>query len=283
MKRSALQFGILLLIGLAGPVTAEVQTTQTAQLEDRETTRTAQPRQQLPDKNSTGTAAVVASNLPLARVVTQMEHQSKIPIAIKGSAADTKVTVISPRPKPVADLLNQLVASSSDLILKEASSEGGPENKGYEIWRQKEYEKAHIVVKTYPVKSARARDMERFVSMALKSGTETVLADDRLNKLVVNALPESHEKVSRLLADLDQEMLTRIYTIQHRNPKDMTYKLINFFPIAEDQVTYDDASGQVAVRAPIDTLARVEQLIEAFDVPPAQETGSSSTAVRSRR
>jgi type II secretory pathway component GspD/PulD (secretin) len=277
MRRVAAQYALMILFALAGPMTARSETTTTTKAESASTaTRTRAAA--VDEKVTTGMAAVVASNLPLSRVITQVEDRSKIPVTVKGSAANTKVTAIIPKAKPVETVLRQIVESAPELVLKEAVIQKDTQvTSGYEIWKKKEYEEAESVVEVYQIKETSSRDMERYVSIVLSQLTDSVKSDDRLNKLIVRAVPEKQTEVKKLIAELDQKLTTQVFVLQHRKAQDIMVKLTQFFSLSQEDITFDDESGQVAVRGTSETLTRIGQLSEAFDVPAVQKNDSGTS------
>lgn len=287
MTGTLMQAGLMLILALAGPLTARAQETTDTAVQTTGTTA------QMGFMNhgficgtgkTTGTVGIVASNLPLRRVVAQLVDQSDVHIMVKGGAAEKPVTVIAPGGFSVEEALSLLESSNPDLLVRRGAVKQGVEDvAGYEIWDRTEYLKSAAVVEVYQVREASAKGVAPFVQEILNRGTGTVKADDRLNKLVVYDVPEKQEEVRNLLQELDEELVTRVFALQHSDADDMANQLQNFFSLPSDHVSADGRSGQVAVRATQEVIARVELLVTAFDVPPLAEKAAGNGAASTPR
>lgn len=278
MKHTVAQFGILAALALAVPMTAPGHTSHTAELQNASTSP-VKPGTVPAEKKSTATVSVVASNLPLARIAAQLEHQSGVPISLKGTTAEMKVTVVAPKGQTVYEILKQIVDADPKLLLKQAMfNTKGQETVGYEIWENSDYEKSAAVVKVYQIKEAEATKLGKFIEPIISINTGTVIADARLNKLVVRDTPEKQGEVEKLIEELDKKLLTRVFALRHRNATEVANHISRFFSLPTDQVVADVETGQIAVKGTTETIQGVEKLVEAFDVLPLSKRDESTTS-----
>jgi len=211
---------------------------------------------------------VVASNLPLERVVNQLQDQSGVPIRTRGAVGDVKVTAIFPKEVSLIRVLEQL-AESNQLQVRESGN-------GYEIWDPLEYQRQTQKAKVYTLSESKAEVMANLIQPVLSYRTGSIKSDPTRNTIIVYDVPEKQQAIEELLKQLDQKLTTRVFTLKHTHPKILSQPLVDFCRLERDQIVLDERSSQVILRATTSTLEQAAFLIEILDTPPTAVPGKFS-------
>ncbi len=219
-------------------------------------------------KGSAEGVSVVASNLPVERVLGQLGDQAGVTIAARGKTAGTKVTLISPNPLPLRDALNQLVNGQANWLLYEPPDRPGT----FEIWDQETY-KAEVLPrlvrpKVFLPQNITAEEAATALEGIVTPGIGRVAADQRSNKVIMTDLVPVLELAQRLLETIDVKFLTRVYYIEHADVNEVAEKLSALKSPAAPDVQVDERTRQIIVSDRIDILQQMEQLVETLDVGP---------------
>ncbi len=215
-----------------------------------------------------GNVSVVASNLPIERVLGQLSDQAKTVISARGKTVGTKITLISPQPEPLADVLNKIVNSQPNWILYPPPDRPGT----YEIWDQETY-KAEVLPrlvrpKVFLPKEITAEEAAKALEGIMTPGIGRVAADQRSNKVIMTDLVPVLELAQRLLETIDVKFLTRVYYIEHADVNEVAEKLSALKSPASPDVQVDERTRQIIVSDRIDVLQKMEQLVETLDIGP---------------
>ncbi len=216
----------------------------------------------------TGNVTIVASNTPIERVLQQLQDQTKASIASRGKTAGQKVTIISPKPIPLRDALNQIVNSQPNWLVYEPADRPGT----YEIWDQETY-KAEVLPrlvrpKVFLPKEITAEEAAKALEGVMTPGIGKVAFDPRSNKVIMTDLVPVLELAQRLLETIDVKFLTRVYYIEHADVNEVAEKLSALKSPAAPDVQVDERTRQIIVSDRIDILQKMEQLVETLDIGP---------------
>jgi len=272
MKQVILQLGLFALMAAAvhTPLHAQVMDRQ-ARIEAHQQriqniitesrARLTSDSKVLEEDTTTGPlVSIVASNLPLDRVISQLAEQAKMHVNSRGNVGNTKVSTIFPNPVPLARVLNH-IAETNHLQVRRIKN-------GYEIWDPLEYQRQAQEVQVYTIKEAKADDIAALVQPMLTYKSGSVKSYPAQNALIVYDVPEKQQAVVELLEKLDKKLFTRIFTIEHARPQMISQQLAEFCDLPRGQIIMDEASRQVVVRGNMGTLVLAESLVTALDVPP---------------
>lgn len=212
--------------------------------------------------------SVVASNVPVERVLQQLTDQSKASISARGKTAGTKVTIISPKKIPLRDALNQLVNSQPNWLLYEPDDRPGT----FEIWDQETY-KAEVLPrlvrpKVFLPKEITAEEAAKALEGVMTPGIGKVAFDPRSNKVIMTDLVPVLELAQRLLETIDVKFYTRVYYIEHADVNAVAEKLSALKSPAAPDIQVDERTRQIIVSDRIDILQKMEQLVETLDIGP---------------
>ncbi len=208
---------------------------------------------------TTATAHVIASNLPLSRVINQIRDQSGVSIQLRGQIDDKKITLINTDPRPVTEVLKAIEQSDPDLYLKQVPG-------GYELWDRSAYVSDAQVAKVYALESASANEVERIVRQILTPNFGTVSRADYTNKLVVYDVPEKQAEIAEVIREVDRELPVQVFSLRYASAREIAKQLENFLLVSSRQVSADDRTRQVILRAPESQIRAAAQLVETFDI-----------------
>jgi type II secretory pathway component GspD/PulD (secretin) len=211
---------------------------------------------------------VVASNLPIERVLGQLSDQAKVPIAARGKTVGEKVTLIQPKKLPLRDALNQLVNSKPNWILYEPPDRPGT----YEIWDQETY-KAEVLPrlvrpKVFVPKEITAEEAAKALEGVMTPGIGKVAFDPRSNKVIMTDLVPVLELAQRLLQTIDVQFYTRVYSIEHADVNAVAEKLSALKSPAAPDIQVDERTRQIIASDRIEILQKMEQLVQTLDIGP---------------
>jgi len=212
--------------------------------------------------------SVVASNMPIERVLGQLSDQAHVSIAARGKTAGTKVTLISPKKQPLRDALNQLVNSQPNWLLYEPPDRPG----SFEIWDQETY-KAEVLPrlvrpKVFVPKEITAEEAAKALEGVMTPGIGKVAFDPRSNKVIMTDLVPVLELAQRLLQTIDVQFYTRVYSIQHADVNSVAEKLSALKSPAAPDIQVDERTRQIIATDRLDILQKMEQLVETLDIGP---------------
>lgn len=212
--------------------------------------------------------SVVASNLAIERVLGQLGDQAKVSISARGKTAGQKVTLISPKPQPLRDALNQIVNSQPNWLLYEPPDRPGT----FEIWDQETY-KAEVLPrlvrpKVFVPKEITAEEAAKALEGVMTPGIGKVAFDPRSNKVIMTDLVPVLELAQRLLQTIDVQFYTRVYSIEHADVNAVAEKLSALKSPAAPDIQVDERTRQIIASDRIDILQKMEQLVETLDIGP---------------
>lgn len=223
---------------------------------------------------TTGTAesvdavTIVASNMPIERVIGQLSDKTNVSISARGKTAGEKVSHINPNPMPLRDVLNSIVNSKPNWILYEPRDRPGT----YEIWDQETY-KAEVLPrlvrpKVFVPKEITAEEAAKALEGVMTPGIGKVAYDQRSNKVIMTDLVTVLELAQRLLQTIDVKFYTRVYSIEHADVAAVAEKLSALKSPAAPDVQVDERTRQIIVSDRIDILQKMEQLVQTLDIGP---------------
>ncbi|MCC6285342.1 MAG: hypothetical protein IT439_08585 [Phycisphaerales bacterium] len=147
-----------------------------------------------------------------------------------------------------------------------------------------------LAIRRYALSNARADDLSRtlgalFDAQRQGPGSEDLprarfVADARTNAILVTASQTQHEEVKRLLNEADAELdrpdlLTQIFTLQQASPSTIE-RVIDEVIVGRDpgkrdlvQVSADDNSNVLVVKAPAEEMGQIIEIVAQVDVAEA--------------
>jgi type II secretion system protein D len=144
-----------------------------------------------------------------------------------------------------------------------------------------------LAIRRYALGNARAEELvqtfgQLFDAQRQGPGSQDLprarfVADERTNAILVTASQTQHEEVKRLLAEADAELdrpdlLTQIFTLQQASPSTIE-RVIDEVIVGRDpgkrdlvQVSADDDSSVLVVKAPAEEMGQIIELVTQVDV-----------------
>jgi len=258
---------VLALAAMACAGYAQEETTTTAATTTAATT-TAAADDSTTTGETSGLVGVVASNVPIERVLQQLSDQAGVTISARGKTAGEKVTLIEPKKIPVRDALNRLANSKPTWLVYEPADRPGT----FEIWDQETY-KAEVLPrlvrpKVFLPKEITAEEAGKALEGVMTPGIGKIAVDNRSNKVIMTDLVPVLELAQRLLETIDVKFYTRVYYIEHADVNAVSEKLSALKSPAAPEVQVDERTRQIIVSDRIDVLQKMEQLVETLDIGP---------------
>lgn len=215
-----------------------------------------------------GYVGIVASNVPIERVISQLQDKSGVSISARGKVPGQRASLIEPRPIPLRDALNKLVNTQPDWLLYEPDDRPGT----YEIWDQETY-KTEVLPrlvrpKIFIPKEITAEEATKALEGVMTPGIGKITFDPRSNKVIMTDLVEVLEIAQRYLETIDVKFYTRIYYIEHADLDSVAEKLSALKSPAAPDVQTDARTRQIIVSDRIDILQKMEQIVETLDIGP---------------
>jgi len=118
---------------------------------------------------------------------------------------------------------------------------------------------------TIPLKYAKVAQVATVLNQ-LKSSIGRVVADEGSNTLVLSDIPGRLTQMQEILTQLDRPSETRVYTLSYTEAEKLKEKVQELLsPVGT--FTFDARTNTAVVTDFPESLTKVDQLIEAFDVP----------------
>ena len=133
----------------------------------------------------------------------------------------------------------------------------------YELLYGQPYQDRRIL-KSIPLRYTKSADLSRALSQ-VKSNIGRIIADEATNTLILMDTPPLIEQMSRLIAELDQPVETRIFSPSYGTVKTLTPLLQEAMTKGVGRVSVDERTNQLAVTDYPAKLDDLERMVEAFD------------------
>ena len=122
----------------------------------------------------------------------------------------------------------------------------------------------------YELKNAPAEEAQAILTGYIKEGTNTnIVADKRLNTLIVTGTIEEIEKLKEIIAEIDADLLTKTFKIDNaideEDIKAIQTMLSIIIPDFENRIKIDSRQNEIIVKGTKEELKKVEELIPKLD------------------
>lgn len=209
--------------------------------------------------------AIVASNMPLRRIISQIEDKTSVTVQLQSRIDDYKVDAIFPKPVPVERVLQSVVKTKPGLRLVQNPTDPLT----YELWKQTDYDKANTQVQYYPLRHQSAAGIAEVVHALKIAPTDIIIPGipgQGTGQMVVRATAENQKRYKEMIDHLDQPQYTRVFSLEHRRPSELKELLTPYLRQSPVTVLADDATGQLMIKSGITTLQQVEEVVKMLDI-----------------
>lgn len=124
------------------------------------------------------------------------------------------------------------------------------------------------VTRIYELKNASAEAAKGILDGYVKEGAVNIVADARMNTLIVTGTIEEIEKVEGIIGTIDEELLTRTFKIDNAIFEDEIEAIKNMLSIIvteEGRINIDSRQSEIIVKGTEEQLDNVETMIVGLD------------------
>ena len=127
------------------------------------------------------------------------------------------------------------------------------------------------ITKIFELKNATAEEAKGLLDNYIKEGEKSnisIVADKRLNNLIITAPEEDMAKIADLINEIDCQLLTKTFKINNAIYKDEIEAIKNMLSIIipeEGRINVDSRQNEIIVRGSEEELKNVEIMIEGLD------------------
>lgn len=124
------------------------------------------------------------------------------------------------------------------------------------------------VTRIYELKNASAEEAKGILDGYVKEGAVNIVADARMNTLIVTGTNEEIEKLEGIISTIDEELLTRTFKIDNAIFEDEIEAIKNMLSIIvteEGRINIDSRQSEIIVKGTEEQLDNVETMIVGLD------------------
>jgi len=125
------------------------------------------------------------------------------------------------------------------------------------------------ITRIYELKNTRAEGAKSILDNYVEEGAKiNIVADARLNTLIITGTKEEIEKVEGIISTIDEELLTRTFKIDNAIFKDEIEAIKNMLSIIipeEERINIDNRQSEIIVKGTKEELDNVETMIVGLD------------------
>lgn len=124
------------------------------------------------------------------------------------------------------------------------------------------------VTRIYELKNASAEEAKGILDGYVKEGAVNIVADARMNTLIITGTIEEIEKVEGIIGTIDEELLTRTFKIDNAIFEDEIEAIKNMLSIIvteEGRINIDSRQSEIIVKGTEEQLDNVETMIVGLD------------------
>jgi len=124
------------------------------------------------------------------------------------------------------------------------------------------------ITRVYELKNASAEAAKGILDGYVKEGAINIVADARMNTLIVTGTNEEIEKVEEILGTIDEELLTRTFKIDNAIEKeeiDAIKSMLSIIVPEEERIDVDTRQSEIIVTGTKEELDNVEMMIVGLD------------------
>ncbi len=124
------------------------------------------------------------------------------------------------------------------------------------------------ITRVYELKNASAEVAKGILDGYVKEGVINIVADARLNTIIVTGAKEEIEKLEGIIGTIDEELLTRTFKIDNAIFEDEIEAIKNMLSIIipeEERINIDNRQSEIIVKGTREELDNVETMIIGLD------------------
>ena len=124
------------------------------------------------------------------------------------------------------------------------------------------------ITRVYELKNASAEEAKGILDGYVKEGAINIVADARMNTLIVTGTIEEIEKVEGIIGTIDEELLTRTFKIDNAIEKeeiDAIKSMLSIIIPEEERIDIDTRQSEIIVKGTEEQLDNVETMIVGLD------------------
>jgi len=129
------------------------------------------------------------------------------------------------------------------------------------------------VTRVYELKNASAEAAKGILDGYVKEGAISIVADARMNTLIVTGTNEEIEKVEGILSTIDEELLTKTFKIDNATfieEVEAIKSMLGIIISDESRITIDSRQNEIIIKGSQEEIANAETMIEGLDKRAAQ-------------
>jgi general secretion pathway protein D len=199
----------------------------------------------------------------IEQVLMALSQQTDIQITPEGKAVGLRVTLIA-KDVPLTKALDMICQPRSLVWWKKKDGSYGIADKPY-------YEQNVLpdsaIQRIFRPDHIKAEDFEKAIKGTLTPKIGRVAIDPRTNKVIVTDLPAVIELITRLLQEIDVQLVTRVFQVHYADVQDIA-KQIEDYKSGPGTIKVDPKTHQIIVTDLLQNIKRMEMLIDVLDVGP---------------
>jgi len=124
------------------------------------------------------------------------------------------------------------------------------------------------ITRIYELKNASVEVAKGILDGYVKEGAINIVADARMNTLIVTGTNEEIEKVEGIISTIDEELLTRTFKIDNAIEKeeiDAIKSMLSIIISEEERINIDNRQSEIIVKGTKEELENVETMIVGLD------------------
>lgn len=199
----------------------------------------------------------------IEQVLMALSQQTDIQITPEGKAVGLRVTIIA-KDVPLTKALDMICQPKSLVWWKKKDGSYGIADKAY-------YEQNVLpdsaIQRIFRPDHIKAEDFEKAIKGTLTPKIGRVAIDPRTNKVIVTDLPAVIELITRLLQEIDVQLVTRVFQVNYADVQEIA-KQIEDYKSGPGTIKVDPKTHQIIVTDLLQNIKRMEMLIDVLDVGP---------------
>jgi len=125
------------------------------------------------------------------------------------------------------------------------------------------------ITRVYELKNASAEAAKVILDSYVKEGAVNIVADTRMNTLIVTGTNEELKKIEEIIGTIDEELLTRTFKIDNAIDEEDIKAIKNMLSIiitdAENRIIIDNRQNEIIIKGTKEELNKVAELIPKLD------------------
>ncbi|MBE3113190.1 MAG: AMIN domain-containing protein, partial [Actinobacteria bacterium] len=124
------------------------------------------------------------------------------------------------------------------------------------------------ITRVYELKNASSEAAKVILDGYVKEGAINIVADARMNTLIVSGTNEEIEKVEGIISTIDEELITRTFKIDNAIEKeeiDAIKSMLSIIIPEEDRITIDSRQNEIIVEGTTEELENVSTIVAGLD------------------